>query len=126
MGIQNLIKSIGRMDVTSDEFHKLYIFVVEKYWTLENPTEQQQNRKLCMDFALKGDDWLINMTLKLGNEMLEVMEKGGARVGDFKIEGKKPCYFKIYDKPESIDHMHKMIRNTVTVKHKEMTEKEGK
>jgi len=77
-----------------------------------------KDRDLLHKLADEGADWLIDCVLKFSDAFLRADEQGGCVTGEVGLSD-KTFYFKIYDSPDSIDKMQKLLSNTVMVKAKE-------
>lgn len=117
-----LIKQIEKMDKTSQEFVDLVGMVNEKYFEAENPDEYQQAAIILNDILMRGEEWMVIAMFKIGLELFELkINGGGARTGEMHFDrgnGLEKLFFNIYDKPESLDHLRKVISNSVIVQAK--------
>ena len=110
------------------EIYEDFIAVLDKHglgdgfqFTEVNSEEEKvtnTHRELLHKLAEGGDDWVVDMLLKLANAVLSIDKQGGCYSGVYDTNG-KPVYFKFYDKPDSIDKLQKSLQNTVMVKAKQ-------
>lgn len=117
----NIAEQISKMDVKSEEFFELYKLVDEKYWTIENPDQDQMSRSTLRTVINNGEAWLCEMLVNLTSQLLRVAKEGGETAGSFGID-KKEIWFTFSDKPGPLGKLQTALRNTVIVKAREQSE----
>lgn len=126
-----LLKQIQKMDKKSEEFFEIYQAVSDKYWDIDNPDTTMQARQIMQRAADSADDWLVEMMVIMGNHCVSIIENSdGAYSGKQVVINEKTgketsIFYKIYQNPEALDHLQKMLENTVMVKAKEQQDNNG-
>lgn len=109
-----ILNQVKGMDVTTEEFFKLYAAITEKYWTFEDPDDEQTSRRLLYMIAERGEFEQVATLVRMFQQLLTVTEKGGTVAAEIGFKD-KTFYFKIADEPDGMDRMKKVIQNTVMV-----------
>lgn len=118
--VEFLKKRIDQLDKKTDEFADLFHHINNKYFDFDNPDEFQKSAQLLNTILHRGEEWQIQACVRILSDLIRVEAKGGCFSSMIGIKGDnkkiKELYFKVYDEPEEIDKLQKLIMNTVKVK----------
>lgn len=108
-----LIRQIKAMDKTSDEFADLFHTINEMYFDFQEPDSYQQAARVLNLILHRGDEWMIESMVKIGNTLFEVVKKDiKASHASFVIND-KTFLFDLYQNKDALESVHKMFRNAV-------------
>lgn len=110
-----ILKQIEKMDKASDEFFEVYKAVDDKYWTFDEPDEDQKYRQLLRLLINGGEAWHVELCVRLMSELFNMVEKKmPASHGSFGIKDKE-YHFDFYTDKNALANLEKMLRQTITV-----------
>jgi hypothetical protein len=110
---KEMFEIINGMDKTSDEFYRLFSIVNEKYFDFDKPDEYQSAAKVLNLILHRGEDWMVEMLAKLGEQLYEMVEnKTPAVHGSFQVK-ESEIFFDFYTNKDALASVHKMLRNSV-------------
>jgi len=122
MELKHALKYVKKADKQSEDFFNLVVAVGEKYFDFDDPDEYQMSGALLWSLILKGEPWLVEMTARLANELLNMVEEGRPSVGGSFGLGGKEYWFQFSDDPKGFGKLEKLMRQNLIMKAKEQSE----
>lgn len=118
MNNELILRQIEKMDKTTDEFAALFYKINDKFFDFDSPDSFQQSAKLLNLILHSGEEWQIEILVRLYEQLLKLSQKGGGITAQFNVAG-KDYFVQMYDDPKEIDKLAKVLTNTIIVKAKE-------
>lgn len=112
------LEKIQKMDVRSEEFFEIYKAVNEKYWTFEDPDDEQKARHLLHLITDRGDPEDVVLLVEIFKQLGMLKEEGGATSCELQFGG-QTFFFRVATSRDQMDSLHKALTNAVLVKSRE-------
>ncbi len=103
------LSQLLEMDVTSDEFWKVYRAVSDKYWTFENPTDMQKCARLLVEWAEKMDADKVIVSVKIIEAIFDMLKSKTKSTKGYVVFSDTQYYFDIYETENGKDGLNSML-----------------